>query len=401
VPLTDYIPRQQSSRYHGGRKSSGVHPIMTEEYQHHSLGSSAQSSDGNVSAASRNFSTPDTNSMMDETLPPTQSLPHRPRQVNPQHIVPSAMAAEVSRRPIEGTIMLDDDSASLVGEPGPMIEEPMDPLPQLRYPSQPYSSHSLPEITHSSDSLGRPSSTMTVGSGSNSDGTRLNTYRPHVSTGGRSPSPSASPMLFAQGHAQFRNSPDRPTSYIDLLQTPYAQQVAPAPHLDNSFLRQAVGSNASLLESSKTLQMYRANVHKTNDPAIQYEFAVFLIQTANAPGSSARPELLKEAKIILQRLADRSYPFAQYYLGDGYSSGLFNKGKEDYDRAFPLFVAASKRGHAEAGYRSALCYEFGWGCRKDYAKAVKFYEMAASKNHPGAATRLGLACINSSMGLVG
>jgi TPR repeat protein len=185
---------------------------------------------------------------------------------------------------------------------------------------------------------------------------------------------------------------------------PYAQQVAPGATLDNSVLRSAVGTNASLLDQSKTLEMYRANVKKTTDPAVQYEFAVFMVQTAmdlppDGKGPNSREEMLKEARHILHKLADRGYPFAQYYLGDGFSSGLFNKGKEDYDRAFPLFVAASKHGHAEAGYRAALCYEFGWGCRKDYAKAVQFYRASASKNHPGAATRLGMACLECTMGL--
>lgn len=173
--------------------------------------------------------------------------------------------------------------------------------------------------------------------------------------------------------------------------------------------------------------MYRANVKKTNDPTIQYEFAVFMVNAANEaaaagdgdgtprqPGTktpkdlegasdsvpaSSSAELLREARHILQRLSDRSYPFAQYYLADGYASGLFNKGKEDYDRAFPLFIASSKHGHAEAGYRAALCYEFGWGTRKDPPKAVQFYRQSASKNHPGAMSRLGRACLVGDMGL--
>lgn len=161
--------------------------------------------------------------------------------------------------------------------------------------------------------------------------------------------------------------------------------------------------------------MYRANVKKTNDPTIQYEFAVFMVQTAQGPltgsadaldgsqsdGSTcaeSRVELLREARHILQKLSDRSYPFAQYYLADGYASGLFSKGKEDYDRAFPLFIAASKHGHAEAGYRAALCYEFGWGTRKDPPKAAQFFRQAASKNHPGAASRLGKACLVGDLG---
>jgi len=205
-------------------------------------------------------------------------------------------------------------------------------------------------------------------------------------------------------------------SYIDLLSNiPYAQQVAPGPNLDNnSSLRDAIGTNASLLDTKKTLDMYRANVKKTNDPAIQYEFAIFMVQAARDLDTSStfnadtasnnadqKTDMLRESRQILQRLSDRGYPFAQYYLGDGYASGLFNKGKEDWDRAFPLFVSASKHGHAESGYRAGLCYEFGWGCRRDPAKAVQFYRAAASKNHPGAATRLGRACLTGDMGLAG
>lgn len=119
------------------------------------------------------------------------------------------------------------------------------------------------------------------------------------------------------------------------------------------------------------------------------------------PGDDATSptELVHEARQILQRLADRSYPFAQYYLADGYASGVFNKGKEDNEKAFPLFAAASKRGHAEAGYRAALCYEYGWGTRKDPQKAVQFFRQSASKNHPGAMGRLGRACLSGDLGL--
>ena len=201
-------------------------------------------------------------------------------------------------------------------------------------------------------------------------------------------------------------------SFVDLLNVPYPQPPPAPASLDNAQLRSSIGENATLLNTKKTLEMYRANVKKTNDPTIQYEFAVFMINAAaeveheedknghNADTiTSSQADLLREARHILQKLSDRSYPFAQYYLADGYASGLFNKGVPDNDRAFPLFIAASKHGHAEAGYRAALCYEFGWGSRKDLQKATQFYRQSASKNHPGAMTRLGLACLTGDMGL--
>jgi TPR repeat protein len=259
----------------------------------------------------------------------------------------------------------------------------------------------------------RPHSAYTLGSDLNPQG---RTHSPRLSVGG-SPTSKGSP--YARPLSSSRRSPDnrptsyvdnRPTSYIDLVNLPYNQQIAPAANLGNAQLRTAVGQNASLLDTKKTLDMYRANVKKTQDSAVQYEFALFMVQVAReivVAGPSTDDhgltptDMLREARQILQKLADRSYPFAQYYLADGYASGLFNKDKPDYDRAFPLFIAASKHGHAESGYRAALCYEFGWGCRKDYAKAVQFFRAAASKNHPGAATRLGKACLTGDMGLQG
>ncbi|KAK0703793.1 hypothetical protein B0T26DRAFT_659097 [Lasiosphaeria miniovina] len=239
-----------------------------------------------------------------------------------------------------------------------------------------------------------------------------------------------SPGVYGGAHnrapsAHSRKSPEtRPSSFLELLNVPYPQP-APAPiTFDNSQLRLAVGNNASLLSAQKTLEMYRQNVKKTNDMSIQYSFAVFLIATVQeqglnfdeprrtkspgpgkdldkAPEAAAAysaPELVREARAILQKLSNNGYPFAQYYLADGYASGLFSKGKEDYNSAFPLFVLAAKHGHAESAYRTGLCYEFGWGCRKDPTKAVQFLRTAASKRHPGAMTRLGKACLSGDLG---
>lgn len=251
----------------------------------------------------------------------------------------------------------------------------------------------------------------------------LSDYSPR----GRSPNLMPGGSQMRAPSVQSRKSPDvRMSTYSELLNVPYPQQAPPALSLDNSNLRNVIGNNASLLSTQKTLEMYRQNVKKTTDFSIQYSFAVFLISSAQdqgvdvsdpkarkstvaqplrdldspiVEGSVASPyELVREARQILQRLANGGYPFAQYYLADGYASGLFSKGKEDYNSAFPLFVLAAKHGHAESAYRTALCYEFGWGCRKDPAKAVQFLRTAAAKRHPGAMTRLGKACLSGDLG---
>ncbi|GAW15999.1 hypothetical protein ANO14919_054210 [Xylariales sp. No.14919] len=314
---------------------------------------------------------------------------------------------------------------------GTIPEEP--PVPQLQYHHQPFQTRvsSVPI-----EAISRNSSTPDVSDGALAINRHLtpnsfyvrrsslprpqSSYSSYSDFGQRGRSPALGGP-HARAPSQNRRSPDnRASSYGELLNIPYPQP-APAPiTFDNSYLRNNVGNNASLLSTQKTLEMYRQNVKKTNDFSIQYSFAVFLISTAQEQGldynepprrkssskqgsqtggvDSSPTELIREAKSILTRLANGGYPFAQYYLADGYASGLFNKGKEDYNAAFPLFVLAAKHGHAESAYRAGLCYEFGWGCRKDPAKAVQFLRTAASKNHPGAMTRLGKACLSGDLG---
>ncbi|KAI9893440.1 MAG: hypothetical protein M1814_006737 [Vezdaea aestivalis] len=210
--------------------------------------------------------------------------------------------------------------------------------------------------------------------------------------------------------ANSGRSPDgRPLSYANMLNLPYVQAAPDASNFKNQHLK--VGTNAALQSHKKTLEAYRMNAKKTNDPEIQYQLALFMVASAqesesNSPqvdggsNGTTKVELIKEARNILRNLSDRGYPFAQYYLADGYASGLFSsKQKVDWDRALPLFLSAAKHGHAESAYRVALCHEFGWGCRRDPAKAGQFYRHAASKNHPGAMTRYGKACLLGDFGL--
>ncbi|KAK5044560.1 hypothetical protein LTR84_010684 [Exophiala bonariae] len=408
-------------------------------YDHHhskSL-STSQDGDGHILPPEAALSRSSDPIAPNRSLTPQPALGQDPNRLSPS---PQVM---VRRRPVEG-----QGSAGLTPEHRRIASENLTPkdgeiLTPFQKRSMRHASTSVLDSEQSSESfeplryhhhaldeqdLSKRASRLTVatdGSGP-SNSARNSTYgynvqRPISSYSnasdfrGRTNSPQLSPARPVSRHSR---SPDtRPLSYVDLLNVPYPQ---PAPsgaeNLINSGLRTVIGANASLLSTRKTLEMYRQNVKKTNDPAVQYEFAVFMISAAQEDGleadhasvsavsdkshTSVREDLLKEAKHILQKLSDRSYPFAQYYLADGYASGLFNKGREDWERAFPLFLAASKHGHAEAGYRTALCYEFGWGTRIDAAKAVQFYQQAASKNHPGAMLRLGRACLMGDMGLV-
>ncbi|KAG5222351.1 Protein SKT [Salix suchowensis] len=85
------------------------------------------------------------------------------------------------------------------------------------------------------------------------------------------------------------------------------------------FLLQQCGT----LVSSTTLELYRANAKKTQDPDIQFEFAVFMIDASKSmpiptptPGNTLevekaldkRDDLVREATSLLKRLADRGHP---------------------------------------------------------------------------------------------
>lgn len=158
-----------------------------------------------------------------------------------------------------------------------------------------------------------------------------------------------------------------------------------APILDHSHLRP--GSQAALLSHERTLELYRANAKKTQDPDLQFELAVFMVDASKTypvptptPGNviqvekalEKRDDLVKEAVQLLKRNADRGHMPSQYFLADCYANGIGTaKGKQDFDRAFPLFILAAKHGHPDASYRAGTCCENGWGCRRESAKAVQ------------------------------
>ncbi|KAI3628909.1 SKT5 [Malassezia furfur] len=182
------------------------------------------------------------------------------------------------------------------------------------------------------------------------------------------------------------------------------------PMLDHSHLQP--GETVSLLSHTETLDMYRQNAKKTNDPQLNYQLAVFMLDVAhsleNAPenpeaeqdNATEREALIKEATSLLKRLADRGHCDSQYLIGDCCANGFgTSKGKQDFGQAYIYFTLAAKHGHPDAAYRAGTCYEKGWGCRRDAGKAVQFYRKAASLGHPGAQYRLGTAELNGELGL--
>ncbi|KAI1314655.1 hypothetical protein EDD11_001908 [Mortierella claussenii] len=159
------------------------------------------------------------------------------------------------------------------------------------------------------------------------------------------------------------------------------------------------GHKATLLSYTQTLELYRQNAKKTNDPELQFEFAAFMIDAGKPlEDPQTRAELFDEAMKLLRKLATNGHAESQHYLAECFASG-FAKGKPDFDKAFPLWVQASKHGHPDAAYRTGKCYDEGLGTRKDNARAVQFYRKAASANHPGAMWRLGVVTLYGELGV--
>lgn len=72
-----------------------------------------------------------------------------------------------------------------------------------------------------------------------------------------------------------------------------------------------------------------------------------------------------------------------------YAKGVDAYSAEDYETAARRFLSAAERGHSEAQYCLALCYEKGTGVNKDLPEAVKWCRAAAEQGHGEAQLKLG------------
>lgn len=213
-----------------------------------------------------------------------------------------------------------------------------------------------------------------------------------------------------------------------------------------NIIQQYLGSNAlHLVPRMKTIELYRKNAKKSQDPTVIFQFAQYMLQTAlmlndpNNPSSATNGDggnrlvllavpkpgtpgkklprklrsqtdlsetvderklqrlLLKEAVHYLKKLSDKGYAEVQYLLADAYSLGAL--GKVDNRDAFVLFQQAAKHGHTELAYRALICFEEGLGTSRDARKAVEYLKIAALKNHPAAMYKLGVYMFFGRMGV--
>ena len=114
------------------------------------------------------------------------------------------------------------------------------------------------------------------------------------------------------------------------------------------------GRDASLLSYAQTINMYRENAKKTNNPDIQCDFAIFMVEAAKQlpDNDASKNQYLSEAEKLLKQLSLKGHAGAQYNLAKLFESGLLNKkSKPELDKAFSLYVQASKHFHVDASDR--------------------------------------------------
>lgn len=162
-------------------------------------------------------------------------------------------------------------------------------------------------------------------------------------------------------------------------------------------------TSVNLLPPEKSIDMYRENAKKTKNPEVLFSFAKILIRTSllkradNQLSEKEKNAYLDEAHTALKKAAKAGYVEAQYYLGDAFSVGLFNKGRPDMSKSLTYFETAAKCRHSESAYRTAMCYKKGWGCTRDARKVLKYLEIAAMNNHPVAMMEYGIYAFHGLM----
>ena len=156
------------------------------------------------------------------------------------------------------------------------------------------------------------------------------------------------------------------------------------------------------------IDQYRNRLKGDPDPETHFAFAKYLIEAAKKVGANAqdqkavrkyRDQLIAESVKVLRRLATQgeTYPEAQFFLASCYGTGMLNL-EIDHEKAYHLYLQASKQNHAQACYRVAVCNLIGAGTRRDPSRAFAFYRKAASLGDTAAMYKLGMILLTGDLG---
>ncbi|KAI9224877.1 hypothetical protein BC828DRAFT_372287 [Blastocladiella britannica] len=171
------------------------------------------------------------------------------------------------------------------------------------------------------------------------------------------------------------------------------------------------------INTSLPLEHLREEVRVSMDPRAHLDFVRYLVSLADEI-AAAEPDVKLASKQVqllhgealkwAKRLAEKGpgglngaktppCPDAMVYLAECHGNGMLGL-PLDHDKAFSLYLQASKTGHATATYRVAVCYEVGAGTKRDASRAVQFFKKAASLGDAAALYRLGLILLHGDLG---
>ncbi|PLW07069.1 hypothetical protein PCANC_16367 [Puccinia coronata f. sp. avenae] len=167
--------------------------------------------------------------------------------------------------------------------------------------------------------------------------------------------------------------------------------------------------------SKASIDEYRNRIKSDPDPEAHFNYAKFLIEAARklASGGAAgddkaikkyRDALLQESLKLIKKLATQGvglgkppYSDAQFFLANCLGNGSLGLAV-DHEKAYNLYVQASKQNHPAATYRTAVCNELGAGTRKDPQRAVLFYRKASALGDTAGMYKLGMILLGGLLG---
>ncbi|KAF9919508.1 hypothetical protein BGZ65_012074, partial [Modicella reniformis] len=165
--------------------------------------------------------------------------------------------------------------------------------------------------------------------------------------------------------------------------------------------------------SYEVLDEMRHYAKESQNPVAQLDYAKALIEAAVTFGhddpdhkrqKKNKEALFMEGLKIIKRLATGmglgrpAFPEAQFFLANCYGNGALGL-QIDHDKAFNLYLQASKQNHPASTYRIGVCYELGAGTKRDYSRAIQFYrKAAASLGDTSAMYKLGMVYLKGLLG---
>jgi TPR repeat protein len=247
---------------------------------------------------------------------------------------------------------------------------------------------------------------------------------------------SMEPSTYSQSYSNLNNTSEiRYTRERRMSDTPkpphsrdssYANQTQNTTIRESEYSRQSMAHSDSVLTSepssiqlriptSNALETYRQNAKKSQDPEIQLDFAKYLLETAalvlQNPDNDIDPvtarkmhnSLINEALKWIKRLSSQgiglgkgAYPEAQFFLANCYNNGSLGL-PVDHDKAFNLYVQASKQSHPAATYRTGVCYELGAGTKRDPHRALQFFRKASALGDTAAMFKVGMVLLKGGL----